>query len=127
MKHGPNALIDERLPVVVVNPREAGNKASELRYEKTHSNIVEVKAREGVVLSILTEGDQMSSKESNHVIEIPHARTALAHPRRHPAATPRLSHRRPARLRRRSAAQPRQVRHGGVAVRGPHARSHRRP
>jgi glucosamine--fructose-6-phosphate aminotransferase (isomerizing) len=71
MKHGPNALIDERLPVVVVNPREEGNHASELRYEKTHSNIVEVKAREGVVLSVLTEGDQMSSTESNYVIEIP--------------------------------------------------------
>src|ERR671912_655248 len=60
MKHGPNALIDERLPVVVVNPREEGNRASELRYEKTHSNIVEVKAREGVVVSVLTEGDEMS-------------------------------------------------------------------
>ncbi|MGB9182397.1 MAG: glutamine--fructose-6-phosphate transaminase (isomerizing) [Pyrinomonadaceae bacterium] len=71
MKHGPNALIDERLPVVVVNTREEGNGASELRYEKTHSNIVEVKAREGVVLSVLTEGDSMSSVVSDHVIEIP--------------------------------------------------------
>ena len=71
MKHGPNALIDERLPVVVVNPREEGNHASELRYEKTHSNIVEVKAREGRVISVLTEGDQMSAGVSDHVIEIP--------------------------------------------------------
>jgi glucosamine--fructose-6-phosphate aminotransferase (isomerizing) len=71
MKHGPNALIDERLPVLFVNTREEGNRASELRYEKTHSNIVEVKAREGIVISVLTEGDTMSSKESNHVIEIP--------------------------------------------------------
>jgi glucosamine--fructose-6-phosphate aminotransferase (isomerizing) len=71
MKHGPNALIDERLPVVVINTREEGNRASELRYEKTHSNIVEVKAREGVVLSVLTEGDEMSSSVSDHVIEIP--------------------------------------------------------
>src|SRR3989440_10823924 len=47
MKHGPNALIDERLPVLFINTREEGNRASELRYEKTHSNIVEVKAREG--------------------------------------------------------------------------------
>ncbi|MBV9211564.1 MAG: glutamine--fructose-6-phosphate transaminase (isomerizing), partial [Acidobacteria bacterium] len=67
MKHGPNALIDGRLPVVVVNPREEGNHASELRYEKTHSNIVEVKAREGVVLSVLTEGDEMSATVSDHV------------------------------------------------------------
>jgi glucosamine--fructose-6-phosphate aminotransferase (isomerizing) len=71
MKHGPNALIDERLPVVVINPRAEGDKASELRYEKTHSNIVEVKAREGVVISVLTEGDDMSSNVSDHVIEIP--------------------------------------------------------
>ncbi|HEX8636641.1 MAG TPA: isomerizing glutamine--fructose-6-phosphate transaminase, partial [Pyrinomonadaceae bacterium] len=62
MKHGPNALIDEKLPVVVINTREEGNAASELRYEKTHSNIVEVKARDGIILSILTEGDEMSSR-----------------------------------------------------------------
>jgi glucosamine--fructose-6-phosphate aminotransferase (isomerizing) len=78
MKHGPNALIDERLPVVVLNPREAGNFASELRYEKTHSNIVEVKARDGIVISVLTEGDEMSSKVSNHVIEIPESSDLLA-------------------------------------------------
>jgi glutamine---fructose-6-phosphate transaminase (isomerizing) len=71
MKHGPNALIDEKLPVVVVNTKETGNAASELRYEKTHSNIVEVKARDGIVISVLTEGDSMSANVSDHVIEIP--------------------------------------------------------
>ena len=71
MKHGPNALIDERLPVMFINTREKGNRASELRYEKTHSNIVEVKAREGIVISVLTKGDSMSSVVSDHVIEIP--------------------------------------------------------
>jgi len=71
MKHGPNALIDEKLPVVIINTREEGNEASGLRYEKTHSNIVEVKARDGIIISVLTEGDEMSSKESTHVIEIP--------------------------------------------------------
>ncbi|MGD9631338.1 MAG: glutamine--fructose-6-phosphate transaminase (isomerizing) [Pyrinomonadaceae bacterium] len=71
MKHGPNALIDEKLPVVVVNTKESGNPSSELRYEKTHSNIVEVKARDGIVISVLTEGDTMSSKVSDHVIEVP--------------------------------------------------------
>ncbi len=71
MKHGPNALIDEKLPVVIVNTREAGNAGSELRYEKTHSNIVEVKARDGIIVSVLTEGDTMSSKVSDHIIEIP--------------------------------------------------------
>ena len=78
MKHGPNALIDEKLPVVVVNTREEGNSASEIRYEKTHSNIVEVKSRDGIILSILTEGDQMSSKVSNHVIEVPECSDLLA-------------------------------------------------
>ncbi|MBX7055864.1 MAG: glutamine--fructose-6-phosphate transaminase (isomerizing) [Pyrinomonadaceae bacterium] len=71
MKHGPNALIDEKLPVVVVNTKEEGNPGSELRYEKTHSNIVEVKSRDGIIISVLTEGDTMSSKVSSHVIEIP--------------------------------------------------------
>jgi glucosamine--fructose-6-phosphate aminotransferase (isomerizing) len=78
MKHGPNALIDERLPVVVINTREEGNHASELRYEKTHSNIVEVKAREGVVLSVLTEGDEMSALVSDHVIRIPESSDLLS-------------------------------------------------
>ncbi|HEY0379408.1 MAG TPA: glutamine--fructose-6-phosphate transaminase (isomerizing) [Pyrinomonadaceae bacterium] len=78
MKHGPNALIDERLPVVFINTREEGNRASEVRYEKTHSNIVEVKAREGVVLSILNEDDTMSSVVSDHVVEIPQASDLLS-------------------------------------------------
>ena len=78
MKHGPNALIDERLPVVVVNTREAGNEASELRYEKTHSNIVEVKAREGVVIAVLTEGDELSAKVSDRVISVPESSDLLA-------------------------------------------------
>ncbi len=78
MKHGPNALIDEKLPVVVINTREEGNEASELRYEKTHSNIVEVKSRDGIILSILTEGDEMSSLVSDHVIEVPETSDLLA-------------------------------------------------
>jgi glutamine---fructose-6-phosphate transaminase (isomerizing) len=78
MKHGPNALIDERLPVVVVNTREAGNEASELRYEKTHSNIVEVKAREGVVIAVLTEDDELSAKVSDRVISVPESSDLLA-------------------------------------------------
>ncbi|HZI47597.1 MAG TPA: glutamine--fructose-6-phosphate transaminase (isomerizing) [Pyrinomonadaceae bacterium] len=78
MKHGPNALIDERLPVMFINTREAGNRASELRYEKTHSNIVEVKAREGIVISVLTEGDTMSSVVSDHVISVPESSDLLS-------------------------------------------------
>ncbi len=78
MKHGPNALIDEELPVVVVNTREEGNPDSELRYEKTHSNIVEVKARDGIILSVLTEDDEMSSVVSDFVIEVPETADLLA-------------------------------------------------
>ena len=78
MKHGPNALIDERLPVLFINTREEGNHSSELRYEKTHSNIVEVKAREGIVISVLTEGDTMSSIVSDYVIELPPASDLLS-------------------------------------------------
>jgi glucosamine--fructose-6-phosphate aminotransferase (isomerizing) len=78
MKHGPNALIDEKLPVVIVNTKENGNAASELRYEKTHSNIVEVKSRDGIIISVLTEGDTMSSKVSDHVIEVPETSDLLS-------------------------------------------------
>ncbi|GIU82310.1 MAG: glutamine--fructose-6-phosphate transaminase (isomerizing) [Acidobacteria bacterium] len=78
MKHGPNALIDEKLPVVIINTKERGNPASELRYEKTHSNIVEVKARDGIVISVLTEGDDMSAKVSDYVIEIPETADLLS-------------------------------------------------
>ena len=78
MKHGPNALIDETLPVIIINTKEEGNEGSELRYEKTHSNIVEVKARDGIIFSILTEGDSMSSQESNFVVEIPATTDLLA-------------------------------------------------
>jgi glucosamine--fructose-6-phosphate aminotransferase (isomerizing) len=78
MKHGPNALIDERLPVVIINTKESGNHASELRYEKTHSNIVEVKAREGVVIGVLNEGDEMSRSSCDRVIEIPESSDLLS-------------------------------------------------
>jgi hypothetical protein len=117
MKHGPNALIDEKLPVVVVNTKEEGNPTSELRYEKTHSNMVEVKARDGIVISILTEGDQMSSKVSNHVIEIPpNVGPAWADPGGGAAAIVVVSHRRAARMRRRPAEEFGQVGHRGVGA-----------
>ena len=78
MKHGPNALIDEKLPVVVVNTREEGNENSELRYEKTHSNIVEVKSRDGIILTVLTENDEMSSLVSDFIIEVPETNDLLS-------------------------------------------------
>jgi glucosamine--fructose-6-phosphate aminotransferase (isomerizing) len=71
MKHGPNALIDENLPVVVLATREPGNDESRVLYEKTLSNIQEVKAREGTVLALTTTGDEEVAKTADHVIEIP--------------------------------------------------------
>src|SRR5258708_16868440 len=57
MKHGPNALIDDNLPVVVLATRDPGDPMSCLLYEKTLSNIQEVKAREGLVVAAVCEGD----------------------------------------------------------------------
>jgi glucosamine--fructose-6-phosphate aminotransferase (isomerizing) len=73
MKHGPNALIDENLPVVVLATRDESDPASVVRYEKTISNIKEVKSRDGIVISVVTEGDRLASEASDHVIEIPPA------------------------------------------------------
>ncbi|HEX4135515.1 MAG TPA: glutamine--fructose-6-phosphate transaminase (isomerizing) [Bryobacteraceae bacterium] len=78
MKHGPNALIDENLPVVVLATRDPGSEESTLLYEKTLSNIQEVKAREGKVLAIVTEGDTEVRKVADYVIEIPAAPDLLA-------------------------------------------------
>lgn len=71
MKHGPNALIDEKLPVVVLASYDPADPASRLRYEKTLSNIQEVKAREGIVIGIINEGDEEAAKMCSHAIEIP--------------------------------------------------------
>ena len=57
MKHGPNALIDETLPVVVLATKDDTNRDSVLRYEKTLSNIQEVTARSGKVIAVATRGD----------------------------------------------------------------------
>lgn len=64
MKHGPIALIDENMPVVVI----ANNKSA---YEKIASNIQEVKARKGIVIAVVTEGDETISKIADYTIEIP--------------------------------------------------------
>ena len=57
MKHGPNALIDERLPVVFINTAIANEPRFRVALREDDSNIVEVKAREGIVISVVTEGD----------------------------------------------------------------------
>jgi glucosamine--fructose-6-phosphate aminotransferase (isomerizing) len=71
MKHGPNALIDETLPVVVLATRDEADPASKLRYEKTLSNIQEVTARSGRVIAIATEGDTTIGTLVEQVIHIP--------------------------------------------------------
>ena len=71
MKHGPNALIDEKLPVVVLATRDAATEESRIIYEKTLSNIQEVKAREGLVVAVATEGDDHVHKVADHVISVP--------------------------------------------------------
>jgi len=73
MKHGPNALIDTNLPVVVIATRDESDPASMTRYEKSVSNIKEVKARDGIVISVVTEGDRQARDASDHVLEIPAA------------------------------------------------------
>ena len=67
MKHGPIALIDERMPIVVVCPKDA-------QYDKTFSNIQEVCAREGQVIAIATRGDDQMLEVAQHIVWIPAAR-----------------------------------------------------
>ncbi|WP_207428484.1 glutamine--fructose-6-phosphate transaminase (isomerizing) [Pedobacter sp. SYSU D00535] len=69
MKHGPIALIDEDMPVVFIATRNSS-------YEKVISNIQEVKARKGIVVAIVTEGDKEVKKMADYVIEIPDANEA---------------------------------------------------
>jgi glucosamine--fructose-6-phosphate aminotransferase (isomerizing) len=71
MKHGPNALIDENLPVVVLATCDRNNPDSVMRYEKTMSNIKEVKARSGKVIAVATEGDEEVREEVDRVLFVP--------------------------------------------------------
>src|SRR6476469_4308361 len=78
MKHGPNALIDENLSVVVIATRDQSSVESVLRYEKTISNLKEVKARSGVVIALATEGDEEIKESADHVLYIPPAPEELS-------------------------------------------------
>ena len=71
MKHGPIALIDKNMPVVVVATKK-GN------YKKIVSNVMEIKARGGKVISIVTEGDKEIKKISDDVIEIPESQELIS-------------------------------------------------
>ena len=70
MKHGPIALIDENMPVVVI----ATNKSA---YEKIASNVQEVKARKGIVIAIVVKGDKEISTIADYTIEIPETEEPL--------------------------------------------------
>lgn len=71
MKHGPIALIDEKMPVVVLATKDKS-------YEKIVSNIQEVKARKGIVIAIVSEGDTIIKKLADHTLEIPETREELS-------------------------------------------------
>ena len=71
MKHGPIALIDDRMPVIVI----AINKG---HYDKIVSNIQEIKSRSGKIIAIVTEGDVTVKNMADHVIEIPETEEALS-------------------------------------------------
>ena len=64
MKHGPIALIDEEMPVVVIATRLG-------HYEKVVSNIQEIKSRKGKIIAIVTEGDEQVKEMADHTIEVP--------------------------------------------------------
>ena len=70
MKHGPIALIDKNMPVVVIAPQDDF-------YEKVVSNIQEIKSRKGIVIAIVSQGDDIISNLADHVIEVPETNLAL--------------------------------------------------
>ncbi len=71
MKHGPIALIDEKMPVVVIATKDKS-------YEKIVTNIQEVKARKGIVIAVVNEGDKIIEDMADHVLEIPEVREELS-------------------------------------------------
>jgi glucosamine--fructose-6-phosphate aminotransferase (isomerizing) len=71
MKHGPIALIDHNMPVVVIATKDNS-------YDKIVSNIQEVKARDGIVIAIVTEGDKVIKDLADHVLEIPDIDTVFS-------------------------------------------------
>ena len=70
MKHGPIALIDEHMPVVVIAPKRG-------HYEKIVSNVQEIKARKGKIIAIVSKGDTDIAALADHVVEIPDIHEAL--------------------------------------------------
>jgi glutamine---fructose-6-phosphate transaminase (isomerizing) len=73
LKHGPNALVDESLPVVVLATRDQSDPDSVLRYRRTLDVMKEVKSRRGLVVTVATEGDTEISSIADHVFFVPAA------------------------------------------------------
>jgi glucosamine--fructose-6-phosphate aminotransferase (isomerizing) len=71
MKHGPIALIDEQMPVIVIAPKQG-------HYDKVVSNIQEIKSRSGKIIAVVTKGDVQVKELSDHIIEIPETSDALS-------------------------------------------------
>lgn len=70
MKHGPNALIDENLPVVFIAPYDEASEDSRTRYEKVLNNVKEVKSRDGIIVSIGLKGDTELEDSSDYYIPV---------------------------------------------------------
>jgi len=70
MKHGPIALIDENMPVMVLAPRDSAAEAG-VNYEKILGNIQEVKARGGKIIAVASEGDEHIHTVADHVFTVP--------------------------------------------------------
>jgi glutamine---fructose-6-phosphate transaminase (isomerizing) len=71
LKHGPNALVDEKLPVVVLATYDHSDPDSVLRYRRTLDVMREVKSRRGPLVSVATEGDKEVAKIADHVFYVP--------------------------------------------------------
>jgi glucosamine--fructose-6-phosphate aminotransferase (isomerizing) len=77
-KHGPNALIDENLPVVIIATRDPKDAGSMLRYEKSVGNIAGFKKQSSRVIAVVSEGDTELAKLADHGIMIPYAPELLS-------------------------------------------------
>ena len=111
LKHGPIALIDETMPVIVIAPYDRV-------FEKTVSNMQEVAARGGKIILVTDpKGAKEATIESTVTLTLPDmASIGDAVGLCHPGAAHRLSYRRGHRHRRRPAAQPREIGHGGIEI-----------
>ena len=115
MKHGPNALIADGLPVVVIATCDWGAEDSRVRYERTIANIKEAKARGASILGLVTEGDREVRAMADHLIVLPHSNELLVlDPGDGAPAIAGVSHRGAAGLRRGPAEKPGEVGDGGV-------------